>query len=72
MLTKLNLPKATAAGHRQVAMVLWRKIPTLPKEQRVRALHYAQLHAHLARALDDPDICKAIAAASSGGMGAPR
>jgi hypothetical protein len=57
---KLNLPKATAAGHRHVAQVLWRKIPTLPKEQRARALHHAQLHAHLARALDaDPDLGRA-------------
>jgi hypothetical protein len=60
MLTKLNLPKATAAGHRQVAMVLWRKIPTLPKEQRARALRYAEMHAYLARALDaDPGLGRA-------------
>jgi hypothetical protein len=53
---KLNLPKATAVGHRQVATVLWRKASSLPKDKRLKALRHAELHAHLARALDaDPD-----------------
>jgi hypothetical protein len=54
---KLKLPKATANGHRQVAQVLWRNASTLPKEQRLKALKQAALHAGLARALDaDPDL----------------
>lgn len=54
---KLKLPKATASGHRQVAKALWRNASTLPKEARLRALRYAQLHAGLARALDEnPDL----------------
>jgi hypothetical protein len=32
---KLNLPKATANGHRQVAQVLWRNTHHLPKDQRL-------------------------------------
>jgi hypothetical protein len=54
---KLNLPKATANGHRHVARVLWRKAHHLPKDQRLKALRNAELHASLARALNaDPDL----------------
>lgn len=53
----MKLPKATANGHRQVAKVLWRNASTLPKAERLKALRNAQLHAHLARALDEnPDL----------------
>jgi phytoene/squalene synthetase len=52
----MNLPRATGDGHRAVARVLWRKASQLPREQRVKVLHYAQLHAYLARAIDaDPE-----------------
>jgi hypothetical protein len=49
---KLNLPKATASGHRHVAQILWRNAHHLPKDQRLKALKQAALHAGLARALD--------------------
>lgn len=56
---KLKLPKATASGHRQVAKALWRNASTLPKDARLRALRYAQLHAGLARALaENPNLAK--------------
>jgi hypothetical protein len=36
---------------------LWRNAPTLPKEERLKALRNAELHAGLARALDEnPDL----------------
>jgi hypothetical protein len=54
---KLKLPKATANGHRQVAQILWRNAHHLPKDQRLKALKQAALHASLARALDqNPDL----------------
>ncbi len=53
----MRLPKATANGHRHVAQILWRNAPNLPKDQRLKALKQAALHAGLARALDaDPDL----------------
>lgn len=37
--------------------MLWRNASTLPKAERLKALRNAQLHAHLARALDEnPDL----------------
>ena len=56
----MQLPKATANGHRQVAQILWRNAPSLPKAERLKALKQAALHASLARALDaDPDLGRA-------------
>jgi hypothetical protein len=56
---KLNLPKETASGHQQVARTLWKKASQLPKDQRLKALRNAELHAYLARALDaDPDLSR--------------
>ena len=53
----MRLPRATASGHRQVAKALWRNAPTLPKAEQLKALRNAELHAHLARALDaNPDL----------------
>jgi hypothetical protein len=53
----MKLPRATANMHRQIARILWRNAPTLPKAERPKALRNAQLHAHLARALDaDPTL----------------
>jgi len=56
----MRLPKATANGHRHVAQILWRNAHHLPKDQRLKALKQAALHAGLARALDaDPDLGRA-------------
>jgi len=53
----MKLPRATASLHRQIARCLWRNAPTLPKEERLKALRNAELHAGLARALDEnPDL----------------
>jgi hypothetical protein len=53
----MKFPRVTAALHRQVARRLWRNAPTLPKEERLKALRNAELHAGLARALDEnPDL----------------
>jgi hypothetical protein len=48
----MKLPRAIASLHRQIARCLWRNAPTLPKEERLKALRNAELHAGLARALD--------------------
>jgi hypothetical protein len=53
----MKFPRVTAALHRQVARRLWRNAPTLPKEERLKALRNAELHAGLARAPDEnPDL----------------
>ena len=53
----MELPRVRASLHRQVARCLWRRAPSLPKEERLRALRNAELHAGLARALDaNPDL----------------
>ena len=52
-----QLPRVTAALHRQVARCLWRRAPSLPKTERLKALRKAELHSGLARALDaNPDL----------------
>jgi hypothetical protein len=56
----MKLPRATASMHCQIARILWRNAPNLPKAERPKALRNAELHAHLARALDaDPDLGRA-------------
>jgi hypothetical protein len=53
----MKLTRATASLHRQVARCLWRRAPSLPKTQRLKALRKAELHSGLARALDaNPDL----------------
>src|SRR5438034_5414730 len=53
----LELPRPTASLHRQIARCLWRNAPTLPKEERLKAVRKAELHSGLARALDaNPDL----------------
>ena len=55
--TVKQLPRVTAALHRQVARCLWRRAPSLPKAERLKALRKAELHSGLARALDaNPDL----------------
>jgi hypothetical protein len=49
----LAQPIITAALHRKIARRLWRNAPTLPKAERLKALRNAELHAGLARALDE-------------------
>src|SRR5260221_4076285 len=46
----LKLPRPTASLHRQIARCLWRNAPTLPKEERLKAVSKAELHSGLARA----------------------
>jgi len=59
----MQLPRATASLHQQIARCLWRNAATLAAE-RVWALRNAELHARLARALDaDQDLGMAKSAA---------
>jgi hypothetical protein len=49
----MKLPPATANMHRQISRILWRNAASLPKSERLKALRNAELHALLARALDE-------------------
>ena len=54
---KQTIGRLKANEHMTCPGCVWRNAPTLPKAEQLKALRNAELHAHLARALDaDPDL----------------
>jgi len=52
-----QIGRLKANEHMTCPGCVWRNAPTLPKAEQLKALRNAELHAHLARALDaNPDL----------------